>query len=317
MNIMIIGGCGFIGSHVVGLLHENHSNKLFIFDDLSTGKLENIRHLISTKHNTRIRFEMLDVKRREHVDDAFCRFAPQAVILLASSNGDYRSSVETNILGMLNVIEAAKKYSARRIILSSTSAVYRGKRWGKLKEMDFCRPRTPYTISKLAAENYLQSQFYDSVVLRFGNVYGPRQETGVIPTMIRHFKTGGNFHIFGNGKQKRDYVYVADAARAMLQAMTGKPGIYNIGTGRSLSVNDLARGMEEIYDVRGYKWEYQKEDEERWNTCLDVRAAEENLGWRAEVKFMDGLKQTVDWWEKTPPEHPEPVKIPLAYEVAY
>lgn len=329
MNIMILGGCGFIGSHVVDLLHQNPSNHLFIFDDLSTGKLENIRHLISTKHNTRIKFELADIRSWEHVKDAFFRFMPDVVILLAAqaaisvSEALPNFDAEVNILGMLNVIRAMKIMEEKqwsispRIIFSSTSAVYREKWWGKLKETDFCAPKSPYGISKLAAEQYLRTLFPESVVLRFGNVYGPRQvpigENQVIPRAIRHFKSGDPFQIFGDGKQTRDYIYVGDVAEAVKCAITGKPGTYNIATGKRLSVNQVVHALEEIYEVPGYQWEHRAEGDPRRDICLDVRAAEECLDWKALTPFMEGLKRTAKWWSE-PQEAPTLVKMPLVYE---
>lgn len=315
MNIMIFGGCGAIGSHVVDLLHKNSGNQLFIFDDLSTGKLENIRPLISTKHNTRIRFEMLDIVNRAHVDDAFHRFQPDVVILMAEMEGDARGEAEVNILGTLNVIDAAKRLGARRIVFTSTSAVYRERWWGKARETDTPCPTTPYGISKLAAENYLRTLFPESVILRLGNVYGPRLEGGLSARMIRHFKFGDEFQIYGDGRQARDWVYVEDVARAVKLAMTGKLGTYNIGKGKRISVNEVARAMEEIYEVRDYKWERRGEAGARAGMCLDIRAAEESLDWVPEVTLSEGLKRTMDWWNNTPPEQPEVIKLPIAYEV--
>ncbi|RPJ28025.1 MAG: NAD-dependent epimerase/dehydratase family protein [Chloroflexi bacterium] len=326
-KIMILGGAGFIGSHVVDLLHKNQSNQLFIFDDLSTGRHENVRHLISEKYNTRIKFDMLDVKKREHVDDAFSRFHPEVVILLAAqaaisvSERDPKFDADTNIGGMLNVISASRQFGARRIVFSSTSAVYREKTWGKLKESDFCEPKSPYGISKLASEHYLRTLFQESVVLRFGNVFGPRQapigDNQVIPRMIRHFKFGDDFKIFGDGKQTRDYVYVGDVAEAVECAMVGTPGTYNIATGKRLSVNEVARGIEELYEVPGYKWEHRAENDPRRDICLDVRRANEFLGWKPRVSFTEGLKRTKDWLDNggAKQEAPTMVKIPIAYEV--
>lgn len=324
MRIMIFGGCGFIGSHVVDLLHKNPSNYLFIFDDLSTGKLENIQQWINTKHNTRIKFDLLDIKNRPHVDDAICRFEPEAITLLAAqaainvSENDPQFDADTNIGGMLNVIASSKKYGTERIVFSSTSAVYREKRWGKLKENDVCHPKSPYGISKMAAENYLRTLFPNSVVLRFGNVYGPRQvpigENQVIPRAIRHFQFGDEFQIFGDGRQTRDYVYVEDVAQAVQDAVTGDPGTYNIATGKRRSVNEVLRALAEIYEVPEYPWVHRAEPDPRKDICMDVRAAEEHLGWKARVPFKEGLKQTVEWW-KTPQEKPIPVKLPIAYEV--
>ncbi len=324
-RVMVMGGAGFIGSHIVDLLHRNTSNQLFVFDDLSTGRHENVRHLISEKFNTRIKFDMLDVKKREHVDDAVSRFRPEVIVLLAAqaaisrSEADPKFDADTNIGGMLNVISAARRFEARRIVFSSTSAVYREKRWGKLRETDFCEPKSPYGISKLAAEHYLRSQFRNSVVLRFGNVFGPRQtpigENQVIPRMIRHFQFGDDFQIFGDGRQTRDYIYVEDVADAVCCAtILGEPGTYNIASGKRMSVNQVARTLEEVYEVPGYPWEHRAESDPRKDICLDVRKAGDFLGWKPRVSFTEGVKRTVEWW-KNPPETPTMVRLPIAYEV--
>jgi len=307
MRILVFGGAGFIGSHVVELLHSGN-NDIFIFDDLSTGKLENIQHLISVQNNSRVHFELLDIQRRDHVFDAFCNFRPEIAINLAAqaaistSISDPEYDAKVNIKGMLHVIAAAKECHCQQIIFSSTSAVYKEKKWGKLRERDHLGPQSPYGISKLAAERYLRTLFPDSIVLRFGNVFGPRQvpirENQVIPRMIRHFEYGDNFQIFGDGEQTRDYVFVDDAAYAVAQAMLSQSGTYNIASGKRMSVNDVAESLADIYGVRGYEWEHRKEPEPRHDICMDSSLAYTHLGWKPTTPFMDGLKQTVEWWKK-------------------
>lgn len=324
-RIMVLGGLGFIGSHVVDLLHRNKSNQIFIFDDESTGTLNNIRHLISEKFNTRVHVELKDVRNKTHLAECFGCFEPEVVVLLAAqaaiskSLADPRYDLDVNVGGMLNTISAAKFFNARRIIFSSTSAVYRERRWGKLRETDPCEPISPYGISKLAAEHYLRSQFPESVILRFGNVFGPRQtpigENQVIPRAIRHFKFGDDFQVFGDGKQTRDYVYVEDVAEAVEAAIVGKPGTYNVATGRRRSVNDVVDTLAQLYDVPGYKWEHRAESDPRKDICLDVHCAEDGLGWRAQTSFAAGLKKTMEWWETDTPSDTTPVKVPLAYEM--
>lgn len=322
-KIMVLGGAGFIGSHVVDLLHIPKQNTVCIFDNLSTGKWDNIKHLFPTEHNTRMRFVDMDVSNPVHVEQAFCEFTPEVVILLAAqaaiskSLEDPSHDMDINIGGMLNVISSAKKFNARRIVFSSTSAVYKEKPWGKLREKDICEPQSPYGISKLAAENYLRTLFPESVILRFGNVFGPRQvpigENQVIPRAIRHFRFGDDFQVFGNGRQTRDYVYVEDVAEAIEAAMTGAPGTYNIGTGKRRTVNEVVETLAELYEVPNYPWEHRAEGDLRKDICLDFSNAEKGLGWWPRVSFREGLKRTMEWWEQE--EKPIPVKIPVCEAV--
>jgi nucleoside-diphosphate-sugar epimerase len=133
--------------------------------------------------------------------------------------------------------------------------------------------------------------------------------------MIRHFQFGDDFKIFGDGNQTRDYVYVEDVAQAVGMATVLKPGTYNIATGKRLSVNDVGRALCEIYELPAqYPWEHRAEPDPRKDICLNVRSAAEHLGWEPRVSFKEGLRRTVQWWEK-PPERPQPVKVAIGYEV--
>ena len=308
MKILIFGGAGFIGSHVCDLLCGR--NEIFVYDDLSTGKLENIQHLLSCKSD-KFNFELNDIRNTMEVQSAFDRFCPEIVILLAAqaaittSYADPRYDMDVNVGGMMNVIKAARACHTQQIIFSSTSAVYKEKSpnflKNKLRERDECVPESPYAISKLAAENYLRKLFPDSIILRFGNVYGPRQvpigENQVIPRMIRHFMFGDDFKIFGDGKQTRDYVFVEDVAFAVAKSMFSSAGTYNISTGKRLSVNGVAEILEGIYGVEGYRWEHRELPDDRKDICMDPSLAFDRMGWQASIPFGEGMRRTVDWWK--------------------
>jgi UDP-glucose 4-epimerase len=142
----------------------------------------------------------------------------------------------------------------------------------------------------------------DSVILRFGNVYGPRQvplgENQVIPKMIRHFEKGDPFFIHGNGQQKRDMVYVEDVARACVNAIEGLPDVYNISSGHAVSVNELALLVAKLYDVPEYPWDHDDKEDMRQKVELDNFAAMEGLNWRPETNLEEGLRKTIEWWKK-------------------
>jgi len=204
-----------------------------------------------------------------------------------------------NGIGTLNMLKQAKKSKVEKFVYASTSAVYdENKKFFAMKESTALNPNNPYGISKLAGESYVRISGIESVILRFGNVYGPRQvpigENQVIARMIRHFKHGDEFSVFGDGKQKRDFVFVDDVAQAVKMAATdGKPGIYNIASGKSRSVNDIARRLEEIYGVRGYAWDHDKErQDERRSVKMNVDNAKDRLGWSARVSLEDGIAET-------------------------
>lgn len=304
MKILVTGGCGFIGSHVVELL-VGEGNFVTVLDNLSTGKAENLEEIKDRRG--RLNVELCDVRQIHSMREFFDRARPEAVVHLAAQPAISTSwkmpymDAQVNVLGTMNVIHLAQDYRVRKIVFASTSAVYGEKRWGALKESDTPKPDSPYGLSKATAEGYLRMMFPETSILRFGNVFGPRQvpigENQIVARMIAHYLKGDNFKIHGDGKQTRDYVFVKDVADAVAQAVHGASGTYNIATGRSLSVNDVTRMMAEIYDVPNYPWEHDRAVDERRTVKLDVRRAAAEIAWRAKTPFREGLMRTIRWWE--------------------
>lgn len=303
MRVLVTGGAGFIGSHVVELFVKKQ-HEVMILDDLSTGKMEWIKDVI-LKYPKRVNFDMCGVQNWDHVDPLIKGFGPDVICHLAAqpaistSWSDPILNAQVNEIGTLNLLMSAKEHGVRRFIFTSTSAVYK-ETLELTSECSRREPASPYGISKLAAETYVRTIFPESVALRLGNVYGPRQvpigENQVVPRILRHFLYGDDFAIHGDGEQKRDFVFVEDVAEAFLLAMWGKPGIYNIATGARMSVNQLAHIIEALYGVDGYKWQHTDQQDPRRDILLDVRAAQKELGWKPRHQMSHALQITCEWW---------------------
>jgi UDP-glucose 4-epimerase len=292
----VTGGAGFIGSHVVEELLAR-GGEVTVVDDLSRGKRENVpgsAHLIET-----------DI--RDGLEWIFEEAQPEVCFHLAAQV-DVRVSVErpaddalVNVLGTVDVLEAARTHGTKVVFSSSGGAIY-GECDGPAPEDSERRPLAPYGVSKLAGEEYLAAynRLYGSghVSLRYGNVYGPRQdphgEAGVVAIFFGKLAEGAAPRIFGDGLQTRDYVYAGDVARASLAAAALDGGVFNIGTGTETSVVEL-------YDlcrrVAGSELEAEHAPArlgELQRSVLDVSLAERELGWRPERSLEDGLQLT---WE--------------------
>jgi len=300
MKILCTGAAGFIGSHLVEKLTLD-GHEVIGLDNFSTGMRENIPK--------GIKVVQCDVTNWFDLLAEFVDFEPDVVIHLAAQSA-ISSSIKTpsndawhNVMGTLSVIKASEKLGVKRLIFSSTSAVYDVRSLGVLSELSRTDPNTPYGISKLAAESYVRNLFPESVVLRFGNVYGPRQvpigENQVIPQMIKHFEKGNLFYIHGDGEQTRDFVYVYDVVRALCLAIDGDPGIYNIAGSNSISINKLAEALCEVYDVKDYQWQHDDQNDPRRFVSMSICEAKERLGWEPEIHILNGLNETVKWWKKS------------------
>jgi UDP-glucose 4-epimerase len=300
VRVVVTGGAGFIGSHVVDALLARE-DQVAIVDSLATGKRANV----SEDAELHVR----DI--REPLDDLFDDVRPEAVFHLAAQ-ADVRVSVarpvddaEVNVLGTLRVLEAARPHGAQVIFSSTGGAIY-GECDAPAPETAPREPVSPYGAAKLAGEEYLASynRLYGTkhVSLRYGNVYGPRQdphgEAGVVAIFLGALARGEPAYIFGDGLQTRDYVFVGDVARATLSALGQEGGVFNVGTGAETSVVDLYDLCARVAgsDVRGEHAPPRLGELQR--SVLDPELAATELGFRAIVGLEDGLQATWEWIRK-------------------
>jgi UDP-glucose 4-epimerase len=306
MRTLITGGAGFIGSAVAdAYLAEGHD--VAVVDDLTSGDTANV--------DPRVRLYRVDVSAGG-VEAVFEAERPEVVnhhaahVSVRRSVEDPQRDATVNVLGALNVLEAARKHGARRVIFASTGGAIYGEQEGlPADEGHPCRPRSPYAVAKLAVEYYLDyyraTYGLDAVVLRYANVYGPRQnphgEAGVIAAIMERLRAGVTPMIFGDGEQVRDYVYVGDVVRANVAALhteltADETAVINIGTGVGTSVNRLwaliaatasaavtpAYAAARAGDVR--------------RSVLDASRAKRALAWEPEVDLTDGIRRTWAWF---------------------
>ncbi|MGB4504255.1 MAG: SDR family oxidoreductase [Syntrophaceticus sp.] len=314
MRILVTGGAGFIGSHLVdGLLAEGH--QVTVVDNLSTGKRENLNPKAEF-HEMDIRESDLERVFQEGKFDYVDHHAAQ--IDVRHSVADPVFDARVNILGLLNLLENCRKYSVKGFIFASSGGVVYGEPQNLPVPEKYPKgPQSPYGVSKLASEFYLNyyAQVMDIpyITLRYGNVYGPRQdpygEAGVVAIFGLKMLKGETPTIFGDGKQVRDYVYVGDVVRANLLALDyleqgntcSSPGgcaindfAYNIGTGKGTSVNELFDLLKEVTDFKGAPEYGPERAGELKRIYLDISKAKDKLGWEPRTEFKEGLLSTVE-----------------------
>lgn len=300
MNVLVAGGAGFIGSHVVdALLAEGH--KVAVLDNFSHGHEANVPRGVPVFR--------ADLANAGAVSEAISTFRPATIMHLAAQKSvsvsvqDPHFDAKENILASLVLFEAAKTHHVERIVFASTGgALYGETEHLPTPESHPTFPESPYGIAKLAVEHYLR--FYErnhgiqGIVLRMANVFGPRQdpfgEAGVIAIFCARALAKEPVAIFGDGLQTRDYTYVGDVARAFINALEAPSAtICNIGTGHETSVIDL---LEAIELVVGHPIERRFEPGragEIRRSCLDAALARERLSWQPTVGLHEGLARTV------------------------
>jgi len=302
MKVLVTGGAGFIGSHVVDTyLAAGH--EVLVVDDLSTGHAENL--------NPKARFEKLDIQDPKVVE--LIRDERPAVLNLHAAQMDVRRSVadpifdaRVNILGTINLLEGARKANVRRILfVSSGGAAYGEQETFPAPESHPTNPLSPYGVSKRSGELYCY--FYQAeyqlpyVALRYANVYGPRQdphgEAGVVAIFSGRMLRNEPVTVNGDGKQTRDYVYVGDVARANLLALESTcTGPINVGTGVETDVNRLAELIKEAAGSRSEVRHGPAKPGEQRRSVVDCRRAAAVLGWKPEVPLAEGIRRTVDFF---------------------
>lgn len=291
MRVLITGIAGFIGSHVADrFLADGHS--VCGLDDLSTGK----------QKNTSVNFRLCDISSFGAYT-TFRSFRPEVVIHLAAQPSLIKSrkmphvDANTNIIGTLKTLENSIS-SVNHFIFASTSAVYDQQARLPIKESSKLNPTSNYGTSKLAAEFYVQNSGIPCTILRFGNVYGPRQvplgENQLIPRLLSHIYQGRKFSIYGDGEQVRDYVYVTDVAEAIYSVVTNKTfGIFNVSTGIGTSTNDVANIVKE---ETGYLGEF-VHTEARDNRDV-ILSCNKLPKFTPKVYLRKGIRLTVEAWKK-------------------
>ncbi len=303
MNVLVTGGSGFIGSHIVDALVESGC-RVAVADDLSTGKFENL--------NLGVNFYKVAVQGPDF-KEVVAREKPGVIIHLAAQVDVQRSLKEPvtdaaiNILGMINLLEACRCYNVGKVVYASSAAVYGCPVYLPVDEKHPLAPQSPYGLSKYAPEHYLRiyRELYSIgyTVLRYANVYGPRQdatgEGGVVAIFVDRLLKGEKPYIFGDGGQTRDFIYVKDVAAANLAALRSGEGMtLNVSTGGGLSVNRLfevikkatGSGLEPVYRP--------SRPGDITHSYLANEKAREFLGWAPRRSLEEGLRETVEFYKK-------------------
>ena len=311
MRIAVTGGAGFIGSHLVDS-YISAGHEVLVIDNLSTGKAQNL--------NPKALFSNADIRDAAAVDRAFAQFHPEIVnhhaaqIDIRRSVDDPASDATVNVVGSIVLLQQAVRHRARGFIFASSGGAIYGETPEPAPETAVKAPISPYGAAKAAVEYYMfvyrRTFGLPAVALRYGNVYGPRQdpkgEAGVVSIFTGTLLSGAAPTIFGTGEQVRDYVYVGDVVNANLRAIdyllagplvprTPDDQAFNIGSGVSTSVNELYRMLAGIVGFAGDPVYGDPRPGELMESRLDISRARTVLGFSPETDFEQGMRKVVDW----------------------
>lgn len=324
-NVLVTGGAGFIGSHLVEEYFKNDVAKLIVFDDFSTGTMKNLKHIEDNRLKT-VKGSVLDRKKLDEVvQEENIQIIDHQAAELEVHTGikDSEKDAEVNIFGTLNVLNVALNNNAEKLLFASSAAVYGEAQYVPQDESHPLEPHWPYGVSKLSAERYC-IQYHklfnlNTTAFRYGIVYGPREWFGRALTMFikRIFLENKPPVVFGNGEQMRDFIYVKDVVRAHVLAIQNHKAsgqVFNISSGKGISINQLAKilikmsgeKLKIVYDnpnegeVSRYQPERIRLERELRKLILSNEKASEVLGWHPKVNFPNGVSEEIRWISSCP-----------------
>jgi len=304
MKVIVTGGAGFIGSHIVDILIKAE-HQVAIIDNLSTGNKYNL--------NPKASFYEADIRDLESVRKIFAKEQPDvlnhqaahAIVNASIINPGYDAQV--NIIGSINLLQSCKEFEVKKVIFASSGgAIYGQPETNLCKEDHPIQPLSPYGAAKAAIEIYAKV-FYQTygikyIGLRYGNVFGPRQdpygEAGVVAIFIQKMLKNQSCTIYGSGEQERDFVFVEDIAKASLLSLNSyASGYYNIGTGLGTNVNDIFSKLKQLTHYSKMAiYEHEREGEV-FKIALDATQAFKTIGWKKETTIEEGLRATVEYMQ--------------------
>ncbi len=305
MKIVITGGAGFIGSNIAEELSKEKDNEIIIVDDLSTGKMANLRKF--DQNINLVRGSITDLNLLKVVFKGVDYVFHQAAIpSVPRSIKDPIASNNANINGTLNVLVAARDCGVKKVVYASSSSVYGDTPELPKRERMTPNPLSPYAVTKLLGEYYCNvfNNIYGlkTVSLRYFNVYGPRQDpysdyAAVIPKFINRVSENKPPVIYGDGEQTRDFTFVKDVVRAnILAAKSDAEGVYNIANGNRISINELANMIMALIgnDLTPIHDDSREGDVK--HSLADISEAKKNLGYEPGYSLEEGLRGTVEWF---------------------
>ncbi|MEW6006736.1 MAG: NAD-dependent epimerase/dehydratase family protein [bacterium] len=293
---MVTGGAGFIGSHLVDHL-INLGAEVSIIDNLSTGRVENL--------NPKAKFIKGDMRDKELLRDVLRNkelvFHFAAMVSIEESFSNPQKCFEINNLGFLNILELAVENRVKKVIFASSCAVY-GSVESEISENMALNPSNFYALSKYDGECYLRyfSNRIEYSILRFFNVYGLRQNADseyapVIPIFIKRALANQDLIIYGDGTQTRDFIYVSDVANACVKAQFNPNGIFNIGSGKEISILELAQKVIYLTNSKSKITFTLERSGDIKRSFANISNAVKNLGWKREISLEEGLKKMEAW----------------------
>ncbi|MGH3283025.1 MAG: NAD-dependent epimerase/dehydratase family protein [Trebonia sp.] len=309
MRVLVTGGAGFIGSHVCDAFVAR-GDDVWALDDLSHGRVDQLPKEVKLVKETILNASQLSAIVMEMAPELICHLAAQVDV--RASVASPGKDAEINIIGTINMLEAARLVNARLIFVSTGGALYGENAPVPSPESAPTEPGSPYGVAKYCAEQYvgLYNRMFgaEHAILRFANVYGPRQgasgEAGVVSIFCGNTIRGKSLTIYGDGKQTRDYVYVDDCVAALLAAADhGKAGVWNVGSGAEVNVLDLAALVGRLAGGNYSQPVFASaRTGELSRSALACGRAKQDLGWRPVTSLTDGVQAVVSWLKADAPD---------------